>query len=43
MKQLLAREERENKHLFPNLLHAMGPLMLGESLNRADSNRKAET
>jgi tRNA(Ile)-lysidine synthase TilS/MesJ len=42
MKQLLAREERENKHLFANLLHAMGPLMLGESLNRADGNENAE-
>jgi tRNA(Ile)-lysidine synthase TilS/MesJ len=42
MKQLLAREERENKHLFANLLHAMGPLMLGESLNRADGNKNAE-
>ncbi len=28
MKALLAREERENPHLFPNLLHAMRPLML---------------
>jgi tRNA(Ile)-lysidine synthase TilS/MesJ len=27
MKQLLAREERENPHLFANLLHAMRPLM----------------
>ena len=27
MKQLLAREERENKHLFSNMLHAMKPLM----------------
>ncbi|MES9905925.1 MAG: ATP-binding protein [Sedimenticola sp.] len=27
MKQLLAREEKANKHLFPNLLHAMKPLM----------------
>lgn len=27
MKQLLAREERENRHLFANLLHAMKPLM----------------
>jgi len=27
MKQLLAREERNNKHLFANLLHAMEPLM----------------
>lgn len=27
MKQLLAREERQNKHLYPNLLHAMRPLM----------------
>jgi len=27
MKQLLAREERESKHLFSNLLHAMKPLM----------------
>lgn len=27
MKQLLAREEKTNKHLFPNLLHAMKPLM----------------
>ncbi|MCP4284913.1 MAG: tRNA 2-thiocytidine biosynthesis protein TtcA [Gammaproteobacteria bacterium] len=27
MKQLLAREERENKHLFSNLLHAMKQLM----------------
>ncbi len=28
MKALLAREERENPHLFSNLLHAMRPLML---------------
>jgi len=27
MKQLLAREEQHNKHLFANLLHAMKPLM----------------
>ncbi|MCB1760822.1 MAG: tRNA 2-thiocytidine biosynthesis protein TtcA [Gammaproteobacteria bacterium] len=27
MKQLLAREERSNRHLFANLLHAMRPLM----------------
>ncbi len=27
MKELLAREEREHKHLFSNLLHAMRPLM----------------
>lgn len=27
MKQLLAREERNNKHLFANMLHAMRPLM----------------
>ena len=27
MKQLLAREEKNNPHLFPNLLHAMKPLM----------------
>jgi tRNA 2-thiocytidine biosynthesis protein TtcA len=27
MKQLLAREERNNRHLFANLLHAMRPLM----------------
>jgi len=27
MKQLLAREERQNKHLFANMLHAMRPLM----------------
>ena len=27
MKRLLAREERENRHLFANLLHAMRPLM----------------
>jgi len=27
MKQLLAREEKENKHLFSNLLHAMKQLM----------------
>ncbi|WP_177419735.1 tRNA 2-thiocytidine biosynthesis TtcA family protein [endosymbiont of Lamellibrachia barhami] len=27
MKQLLAREERQNKHLFANMLHAMKPLM----------------
>lgn len=27
MKQLLAREEKTNEHLFPNLLHAMKPLM----------------
>ena len=29
MKQLLAREERHNNHLFANLLHAMKPLMDG--------------
>ncbi len=28
MKQLLAREERENPHLFANLLHAMRPLLV---------------
>lgn len=28
MKQLLAREERENKHLYANMLHAMRPLMV---------------
>ncbi|MEN8175129.1 MAG: tRNA 2-thiocytidine biosynthesis protein TtcA, partial [Pseudomonadota bacterium] len=27
MKTLLAREERENPHLFANLLHAMRPLL----------------
>ena len=27
MKQLLAREEKQHKHLFANLLHAMKPLM----------------
>lgn len=27
MKQLLAREERQNRHLFANILHAMRPLM----------------
>jgi len=27
MKQLLAREERETRHLFANMLHAMRPLM----------------
>ncbi|MEN8167075.1 MAG: ATP-binding protein [Pseudomonadota bacterium] len=27
MKQLLAREERENPHLFANMLHAMRPLI----------------
>jgi len=27
MKQLLAKEERANRHLFANLLHAMRPLM----------------
>ena len=27
MKQLLAREERQNSHLFANMLHAMKPLM----------------
>ncbi|MCU7802015.1 MAG: tRNA 2-thiocytidine biosynthesis protein TtcA [Candidatus Thiodiazotropha sp. (ex Lucinoma borealis)] len=27
MKQLLAREERQTKHLFANMLHAMKPLM----------------
>jgi tRNA 2-thiocytidine biosynthesis protein TtcA len=27
MKQLLAREERQNRHLFANILHAMKPLM----------------
>ncbi len=27
MKQLLAREEAQNRHLFANLLHAMRPLM----------------
>jgi tRNA(Ile)-lysidine synthase TilS/MesJ len=29
MKRLLAREERSNRHLFSNLLHAMKPLMDG--------------
>lgn len=33
MKQLLAREERANRHLFANLLHAMGPFMT-EDLSR---------
>jgi hypothetical protein len=33
MKQLLAREEHQNKHLLANLLHAMRPLMQ-ESLDR---------
>jgi tRNA(Ile)-lysidine synthase TilS/MesJ len=28
MKDLLAREERVNPHLFANLLHAMRPLLL---------------
>ncbi len=28
MKQLLCREERQNKHLFANILHAMRPLMI---------------
>ncbi len=27
MKQMLAREERNNRHLFANMLHAMKPLM----------------
>ena len=27
MKQLLAREERQNRHLFASLMHAMRPLM----------------
>ncbi len=27
MKQLLAREERQNRHLFANILHAMRPLL----------------
>ena len=27
MKQLLAREERQNRHLFANMLHAMRPLL----------------
>lgn len=39
MKQLLAGEERANKHLFANLLHAMRPLM-GE---RAEKNPKRKT
>jgi tRNA(Ile)-lysidine synthase TilS/MesJ len=33
MKQLLAREEHQNKHLLANILHAMRPLMQ-ESLDR---------
>ena len=28
MKQLLAREERQNRHLFANMLHAMRPLLI---------------
>ncbi len=36
MKQLLAQEERTNRHLFANLLHAMRPFMLGESLQSDD-------
>jgi tRNA(Ile)-lysidine synthase TilS/MesJ len=33
MKQLLAREERQHKHLFANILHAMRPLMKQTSDN----------
>ncbi len=33
MKQLLAREEAQNRHLFANLLHAMRPLMTETSKN----------
>jgi tRNA(Ile)-lysidine synthase TilS/MesJ len=36
MKQLLAREERQNPHLFANLLHAMRPLMKGEEARVSD-------
>jgi tRNA 2-thiocytidine biosynthesis protein TtcA len=31
MKALLAREEKTNPRLFANLLHAMRPLMTGNS------------
>ena len=32
MKQLLAKEEKQNKHLFANLLQAMRPLMADQNL-----------
>jgi len=40
MKQLLAREERANPHLFANLLHAMRPL-LGEQRPRVRGATRA--
>jgi tRNA(Ile)-lysidine synthase TilS/MesJ len=36
MKQLLAREERNNPHLFANLLHAMKPLMVEDGIPGRD-------
>jgi tRNA(Ile)-lysidine synthase TilS/MesJ len=35
VKQLLAREERQNKHLFANMLHAMRPLMTQQPNSKA--------
>lgn len=37
MKELLAREERQSRHLFANLLHAMRPLMEGRGVSAGDS------
>jgi tRNA(Ile)-lysidine synthase TilS/MesJ len=39
MKQLLAAEERSNRHLFANLLHAMRPLMGARRGSRAPDSR----
>ncbi len=36
MKQLLRQEERQNRHLFANLLHAMRPLMVEEGARPED-------
>ncbi len=46
MKQLLATQEKTNKHLFKSLLHAMRPLIKGElepSLTSKASTAHAET
>ncbi len=40
MKQLLAQQEKTNRHLFNNLLHAMRPLMQGE-LEKPLKNHRA--
>jgi tRNA(Ile)-lysidine synthase TilS/MesJ len=37
MKQLLAREERQNRHLFANILHAMRPLMVEPTEREAEA------